>query len=187
MQACNAYSEENPTISLLVNVNKYNSDKLYATLTLSPTFGVWSPQLTLMFLQQWYQVDTPHGQVNFNNPIGNFVWRNNFRLPLGFSFDVDLGLDTPGDNETYHLNDIAWYANVGIRKSFWNERFSLHLQGTDVFSSNRMCGTFYSGNRLMTIDQDPRRLIRLTLRYKFNAAKSKYKGTGAGQDQRSRM
>ena len=187
VQACNAYSEENPTISLLVNVNKYNSDKLYATLTLSPTFGVWSPQLTLMFLQQWYQVDTPHGQVNFNNPIGNFVWRNNFRLPLGFSFDVDLGLDTPGDNETYHLNDIAWYANVGIRKSFWNERFSLHLQGTDVFSSNRMCGTFYSGNRLMTIDQDPRRLIRLTLRYKFNAAKSKYKGTGAGQEQRSRM
>ena len=53
--------------------------------------------------------------------------------------------------------------------------------------ANRMCGTFYSGNRLMTIDQDPRRLIRLTLRYKFNAAKSKYKGTGAGQDQRSRM
>ena len=51
VQACNAYSEENPTISLLVNVNKYDSDKFYATLTLSPTLGIWSPQLTLMLLQ----------------------------------------------------------------------------------------------------------------------------------------
>ena len=187
VQACNAYSEENPTISLLVNVNKYDSDKFYATLTLSPTLGIWSPQLTLMLLQQWYKVDTPDGQVNFNNPIGNFVWRNNFRLPFGFSFDADLGLDTPGDNETYHLNTTACYVNVGIRKSFWDERLNLHLQGTDLFSSNRVCGTFYSGSRVMTIDQDPRRLVRLTVRYKFNATKSKYKGTGAGQEQRSRM
>lgn len=28
---------------------------------------------------------------------------------------------------------------------------------------------------------------RLTIRYKFNASKSKYKGTGAGQEQKSRM
>ena len=47
--------------------------------------------------------------------------------------------------------------------------------------------TLYSGNRLMTVDQESRRRIRFTLRYKFNAAKSKYKGTGAGQEQRSRM
>ena len=31
------------------------------------------------------------------------------------------------------------------------------------------------------------RQVTFTLRYKFNAAKNKYKGTGAGQSQKSRM
>lgn len=56
-----------------------------------------------------------------------------------------------------------------------------------LFNSSRAPLTLYSGNRLMTIDQEARRRVSLTLRYKFNAAKSKYKGTGAGQSQRDRM
>ena len=39
----------------------------------------------------------------------------------------------------------------------------------------------------MTINQEVRRSVGLTLRYKFNAAKSKYKGTGAGDSQKSRL
>lgn len=39
----------------------------------------------------------------------------------------------------------------------------------------------------MTGKMEARRNIGITLRYKFNAAKSKYKGTGAGDSQKSRM
>lgn len=39
----------------------------------------------------------------------------------------------------------------------------------------------------MTGKMEARRNIGITLRYKFNAAKSKYKGTGAGESQKSRM
>lgn len=39
----------------------------------------------------------------------------------------------------------------------------------------------------MMLKQKVRRSIALTLRYKFNAAKSKYKGTGAGDSQKSRL
>ena len=39
----------------------------------------------------------------------------------------------------------------------------------------------------MAVKQEVRRSIALTLRYKFNATKSKYKGTGAGNSQKSRM
>ena len=31
-----------------------------------------------------------NGTENFNNPILNFAWNNNFKLPLGISLDVDL-------------------------------------------------------------------------------------------------
>lgn len=39
----------------------------------------------------------------------------------------------------------------------------------------------------MTGKMETRRNIGITLRYKFNAAKSKYKGTGAGESQKNRM
>ena len=183
-----SYSADDPTIMLLSYFNKYDSDKLYATLSLSPTIGPWSPQLTLMLLQQWYKVDMPGGtQKNFNSPMGSFSWRNNFRLPWGLLLDVDASLDTPGDNENAHINNIPWSLDFSLRKAFLGERLSLQLQGRDLFSSSDNDVTLFSGNRTMRLDQQTRRVFTLTLRYKFNPAKSKYKGTGAGQEQRSRM
>ena len=187
IQLNQAYSEDDPTVSLFSYYNRYGSDKLYSSLTLAPTIGIWSPQLTLMLLQQWYKVDVPGGVENFNNPIGSFTFRNHFSLPLGFGLDIDLGADTPGDNENAYVAEGCWYANVGLYKSFFNERLSIRLQADDLFNSSTAKTVLYSGNRVMTINQEVRRSVGLTLRYKFNAAKSKYKGTGAGDSQKSRL
>ena len=189
IQQTGPYSEDNPSISLITYLNKGNADNLSLTLSLSPTFGPWSPQLTLMMLQQWYMVDMPGGtQKNFNNPMGIFTWRNNVRLPWGLTLDVDASLlNTRGDQENCHLNNLPWSVDVGLRKAFLNDRLTLQLQGRDLFNSAGSDATLYGGDRLIRLDQQSRRSITLTLRYKFNPAKSKYKGTGAGQDQRSRM
>ena len=188
IQQSSTYSEDDPTISMLKYFNKYDSDKLYATLSFSPTIGIWSPQLTLMLLQQWYRVDMPDGtRKNFNNPMGSFNWRNNFRLPWGLLLDVDASLDTPGDNENAYIGEVGWAVNVSLRKAFFNERLSLQLQGTDLFNSRDAWVTLYSGNRTLTLAPESRRSFTLTLRYKFNPSKSKYIGTGAGQEQRNRM
>lgn len=72
-------------------------------------------------------------------------------------------------------------------KTFLNERLSLQLQGTDLFNSSQARAVQYNSKRTTMLDQQARRSFRLTLRYKFNVTKSKYKGTGAGQEQRSRM
>ena len=130
----------------------------------------------------------PNGaQKNFNNPRGSFTWNNNFRLPLGFTLDADFSLQTTGDMKCYHVADVLWAANLYLNKSFFNERLNLQLQATDLFNSNDYDFFVYSGNRVLGFDQQSRRRFTLTLRYKFNATKSKYKGTGAGQEQRSRM
>lgn len=187
VQLSQAYSEKDPTVSVLSYYNRYDSDKLYATLTLSPTIGIWSPQWTAMLLQQWYQVDTPDGQVNFNNPMGIFTWNNSFCLPEGFILSVDLEAETSGHNGNNYMSEGCWHADLSLYKGFLGDRLTFLLQASDLFNSSAARGTMYSGNRLTTIDQDVRRSVRLTMRYKFNAAKSKYKGTGAGQEQRSRM
>lgn len=186
-QLSRAYSEDNPTVSLHSFYNMYNSDKLYTTLTLSPTIGLWSPQFNFLLLQQWYKVETSNGTENFNNPILNFAWNNNFKLPLGISLDVDLGFDTPGDNENTKVEEWCWFANISLYKSFLKDRLSVQLKAYDLFNSYQAKSTIYSGNRLMTGKIEARRNIGITLRYKFNAAKSKYKGTGAGESQKNRM
>ena len=188
VQTSAAYSEDDPTITLLIHDNKYDLDNFNATLSFSPTIGIWSPRLTLMYLQQWYKVDMPNGtQKSFNNPIGSFMWNNNFRLPLGFTLDADFFLQTVGEQENYHIANTVWSADLGLSKAFFNERFSLQLQATNLFNSKEYDAFVYSGNRILGFDQQSRRRFTLTLRYKFNAVKSKYKGTGAGQEQRSRM
>ena len=187
LQTCVQYSEDNPAVSLLTIVNTRALDNLYLTLSLSPTIGIWTPQFTAMYLQQWFLVGTPAGTENFNSPIGSFSLNNHFRLPAGFLLDVDFRADTRGENENARLYEAAWCADVSLSKTFFSERLSLQLQGTDLFNSAQAMGSMYNGNRLMVFDQESRRRVRLTLRYKFNAAKSKYRGTGAGQEQRSRM
>ena len=113
IQLSQAYSEDDPTVSLFSYYNRYGSDKLYSSLTLAPTIGIWSPQLTLMLLQQWYKVDVPGGLENFNNPMGSFSFRNHFSLPSGFGLDIDLGADTPGDNE----KDLVSYISEMLNRS----------------------------------------------------------------------
>ena len=186
-QLSRAYSEDDPTVSLYSFYNMYNSDKLYTTLTLSPTIGLWSPQFNFLLLQQWYKVETSNGTENFNNPILNFAWNNNFKLPLGISLDVDLGFDTPGDNENTKVEEWCWFANISLYKSFLKDRLSVQLKAYDLFNSYQAKSTVYSGNRLMTGKMEARRNIGITLRYKFNAAKRKDKGTGAGDSQKNRM
>ena len=182
-----SYSDANPSISLIQYVNTVDADRFYATLTLAPAVGLWSPQFTAMLSKQWFCVDTPRGRENFGNPVGSFRWENNFRLPAGIQLDVDFGASTRGHDESFRVLRPSWYMNASLYKGFLGDRLSLQLRASDLFNSSRAPLTLYSGNRLMTLDQESRRRVSLTIRYKFNAAKSKYKGTGAGREQRSRM
>lgn len=181
------YSEDNPTISLVRFINTRDADRLYATLTLAPTVGLWTPQFSAMLMQQRFAVDTPQGTRNFNNPTAAFTLYNHFSLPAGFSLNIDVRANTRGDSENTRILEPTWCMDAALQKSFLSDRLTLQLQGTDLFNSSQALTTLYSGNRLLAIDQESRRRVRLTVRYKFNATKSTYKGTGAGLEQRSRM
>ena len=66
--------------------------------------------------------------------------------------DLDLGADTPGDNENAYVAEGCWYANVGLYKSFFNERLSIRLQADDLFNSSAAKTVLYSVNRVLTIN-----------------------------------
>ena len=75
-----------------------------------------------------------------------------------------------------------------VRKSFLNNNLSLTLYATDLLNNYPDRATMYSGDIMTYIfDRFESRSIRFAIRYKFNATRSKYCGTGAGENEKSRM
>ena len=158
-----------------------------SAITLSPTIGWWSPQLTAQVFKQWLHAEGPDGKLTLSKPRTIIVWRNSFTLPAGFLFDVDGTYYTKGHSQNMYMGINSLDVSMGLYKSFFKERLSFQLQVTNLLEKDDVDCTIYSGIKTTTDYITNFRRISLTMRYKFNATKSKYKGTGAGESQKNRM
>ena len=82
-----------------------------------------------------------------------------------------------------------------------NSRICLHMQliailsrigvgvyANDLFKTDKERWTMYGNRNVMTKDcYGYTRCVGMTLSYNFNTAKSKYKGTGAGNTEKNRL
>ena len=180
------YSKDDPTIALLTLLNSPAYDKLVVSLNFSPTIGFWTPQLGLALQTQWYEAETPQGKERFNKPMGIITLRNNFKLPKGFLLDVNGNWITKGHQDNIYLEDERIDLSASLYKSFLKDKLIVQLQANNLLESTQVV-TVYSGIRTMRNTQVSHRDVSLTLRYKFNTTRSKYKGTGAGESQKNRM
>jgi hypothetical protein len=78
--------------------------------------------------------------------------------------------------------------DAGITKSFLEDKLSLTLKGHDLFHGRKM-GIFAFNDRLDIFQYSKwdSRELELTVRYKFNTARNRYKGNGAGDREINRM
>ena len=181
-----AYSDDDPTIGLLTLQNTQAYDNLVAVFNINPTIGFWTPQLSLAIQKQWYEGETPWGKTKFNKPIGSVTFRNNFKLPKGFLLDVKGSYTTKGYQKNIYLADDMIDMNASLSKSFLKDKLTLQLQAYNILNPKQVT-TVYSGIRVFQNTQVMHRQVSLTVRYKFNTTRSKYKGTGAGESQKNRM
>ena len=181
-----AYSENDPTIALLTLRNSPAYDKLVAALNFNPTIGIWMPQWGLAIQKQWYEGEGPQGKMKFNKPIGTVTFRNNFTLPKGFLLGINGTWMSKGHDENIYVSESMVFMTASLYKSFLKDRLSLQLNGNNLLGQKQVV-TVFSGMRTMQNTQSLHRQFDMTLRYKFNSTKSKYKGTGAGESQKSRM
>lgn len=181
-----AYSDDDPTIGLLTLQNTQAYDNLVAVFNINPTIGFWTPQLSLAIQKQWYEGETPWGKAKFNKPIGSVTFRNNFKLPKGFLLDVNGSYTTKGYQKNIYLADDMIDMNASLSKSFLKDKLTLQLQAYNILNPKQVA-TVYSGIRVLQNTQVMHRQVSLTVRYKFNTTRSKYKGTGAGESQKNRM
>ena len=179
--------KDDPTIALLRKDNAGGYDNLSLMVSVAPTFGKYHPQLMVATQMQNLEVQYRGETKKMNSPMTIVRFNNAINLPFDSWLNADFSWRSAGDTENIHLAQ-SWQFDISLYKAFWNDRLTVKLACTDLFGSIRQKATIYSDIREIYLDKrlDTRNL-ELTVRYNFNPARSKYKGTGAGNAEKSRL
>lgn len=185
------WAEQIPNNEAITMVNHKNLKSVKSTtayVSLAPKVGFWSPQVNLAMLKQWFTLHTDVESYKLNRPIFMATFNNAFRLPYDIVFNVNYRYQSKGNVQNVFMAKEQHVLDVSISKSFLKNALTLELQGNDLLYKNWDADLLY--NQKMTLLQVARRGTRnlnLTLRYKFNSTRSKYKGTGAGNSEIKRL
>ena len=165
-----------------------NIPRVQAMLSASPTIAFWYPRLNVGVQKQWLEIDYLGNAAKLGKPIPFVGFGNTFKIPKGFMATLDYNYTGKGNQYIYELMKPTHQLDISLRKSFLNDALSVELKGVDLFKGRsdivRMISDIYEIHQKNEFDS---REFVLTIRYNFNSARSKYKGTGAGEQQKSRM
>ena len=184
----NEQESTDENITTLRYRNFKNLPVLTLSLTAAPRIGVWSPQLTLFCQKQWFDIERLGSKFDLNKPIWGIKWNNSFEFRHDWTAEAFLQVNSKGITENTELIRSTSAFNFSVRKAFLNDRLSVTVGVNDLFNRSANQSLLYTNNLSIEIKQEfDSRDFYVTLRYKFNTARSKYKGTGAGQSERNRF
>jgi hypothetical protein len=178
--------KDNAAIGLMRMINGKSYNNVTSTLNLQPTFGIWHPMLSAMVEKQWFELETRDGRY-LNKPVAMFRFNNTFDTKWAM-FSVMMTYITKGYEENHYIYKPMFNTDLSIYKGFLKDCLTLQLYVSDVFGTNdsHIIGK-YGKLKETVFDEFSTSKISLTVRYKFNTTRSKYKGTGAGDSQKNRM
>ena len=179
--------DEEQEIAIFQPMNFDHQDRVYATLVASPKFGFWQPTATLHYYQQMFDAEAYGAPKKLNKPEFSFDLKNWFVIHPTMKALVQMSYS--GSNHwAFMYRGSNFAVNARLQKSFFNERLSCTLYANDIFRTARTKMTTYYAIGLT--DQDVytyTQCVGLTLSYNFNVSRSKYKGSGAGNDEKNRL
>ncbi|MBR6963706.1 MAG: TonB-dependent receptor [Prevotella sp.] len=185
MQLMNLYNQQAIAFLKWENIDHFR--QFAVSVVAAPKLNWYQPQLMLAYSQQFFDAHAYGIAQNLRKP--RFYARLQNRFLIGKSAFVALewqGWTTysggPGNYKPMS------FANLKFYKGFHDNRWMLNLDFTDILDSYRERWTVY-GNGVEN-EKDGKMFSRqavLTLTYNFNQKRSKYRGTGAGEDEKSRF
>ena len=169
---------------------------LSAFLSATPTVGVWTMGYTVGMQQSWLSVDAAEldassSQVlSFNDkPIWIAQLLNTFSLKKGWQLELGGEYHSPGYSQNILVTNHFFDLSAAVQKTMLRDgSLVLRLEGKDLagLGNNNIFTDRGSYRITQSLIHDTRRVV-FSVRYRFNSADSKYKGTGAGKDARDRM
>lgn len=160
---------------------------LVAFVSVNPTISFWSPRFGASIEKQWLTMQYDSFEVNCNKPMVQLEFGNTFSFGKGFTLNADYTYISCGFWRDFEIIAPSHKVDVSVRKSFLNDALSVELRGHDLLQAKDDVFTQTNVYSILQYNIRDTRKASLTIRYRFNSARSKYKGTGAGEQQKSRM
>ena len=174
-------------IAFMRNVNFNHSKDVYVSIVASPRFGWYNPMAEIDYTQSFLSIDGFDINKPTNRPCFNFRLNNRFNITSTLKAFLNMRYKT---SRLYDLQYSKQFAQVDVRftKSFLNDALVIGVYANDLFKTDKERWTMYGNRNVMTKDcYGYTRCVGMTLSYNFNTAKSKYKGTGAGNTEKNRL
>ncbi len=150
--------------------------------------GVWQPHVNAGMMKQWLTMPVNGRLTKMNTPGFLIQWQNAVHLPFDIWLNVDAQLMTTSWDNNMKLSNTPWYVNAKIYKGFLNNAFSVTLEAKDLFNSSQKDAIMYNDAvQIVQKNYSPGRSVMLTLQYRFNTTRDRYRGTGAGNAEKSRL
>ena len=178
----------NGNATLFKNMNsEYKMTELQLGLQVSPQFKRYYPALMVGMFVPFYKEMYKGETKSFNRVMGIVKFNNIISLTPTCMLNADLSWRSKGNAENMDMAQ-TWQINAGLMKQL-GKNWKMKLMINDIFNSARKnCFTLYSGVREIEMAKFfNTRSIECTLTYSFNTIKSKYKGKGAGNNEKDRL
>ena len=179
--------EGSPETTLLTRDNVDHADAIRAMVTLNPKFGIYQPSLTMGLIKDWIKIPSPVGFISPSNPIYLVQFNNSFKITPTLTAQANLSFTSKGDKENMSLTRASWYTYISLTKTFFDDRLSIQVAGHNLLNSHENIRIRYGTRSLFQKSNSDSRQLEVTVRYKFNATGSKWRGSGAGEEERSRL
>lgn len=185
----------------VVLVQPRNIDTPYrmmaAFVNLTPTVGIWNMNYTVGIQPQWLTINAPDQRepsgirvTKFNGkPIAFAQLYNTFTVKGGWQFELGGMVMTKGYTQNMYMTNVYCNLSAAVQKTLLKDgSLVLRLEALDLTNMGHynVISDFGSHTIRQTNLMDTQK-VKFSIRYNFNAAQSKYKGTGAGQDSKGRM
>lgn len=173
------------TLTSFINYPKYQ--QIVASLIAEHRIGFWTPSFTASVYKQFFSTNFEGIVHHYEKPSFDFTLDNYFNLPWGIILNVDLMYNTGGNFDTQYYEPYGTI-DIGLRKSFLNDALQISLWGYDLgkwqdYTTKEQLGRLYT-HRYADTDT---RSVALTITWKFNNFKNKYKGQSAAGEEINRL
>ena len=188
----NFLTETDAMLCKHINLDK-PINTLSAYLAVTPRVGIWSLNATAGIEKQdlYLDVEGPKGvyRVYYDKPQYTLNAYNTVTLKHGWKFDVNLMYRSSGCSYVFYNDTYNLRLGLVAQKSLLRDNsLTLRAAVLDCFQRNRMnefsdCGY----NQIQQNNRFSTHKLMLSLIYRLNATRSKYKGTGAGREAQARI
>ena len=169
------------------SLNFDHKQLLYASVYILPKFGIFRPTWGFNYNQQFFDTKKYGASKALSKPLLSCSLNNNFALSETMNAAISLNAATP-NADGFLMMKSGYSVNLQFDKSFANRTWIIYLSANDIFKTAKERWTMYGLGAGTTKDcYNYTRNISLQVTYNFNAKRSKYKGTGAGNEEKSRL